>query len=125
MFFILFVWSIPALVIASAASERRRGRIGWFMLVLMPTVVGGDAGVTQERGLKPHSGQATIAQLTPPQQQWMRVAADNGAAFAIKLDTIGSPEKGIAAATICQIDVSGHHCVGGDAWVLHAKIFWF
>jgi hypothetical protein len=116
MFFILVVWSIIALVIASAACQQERCRIEWLILVLMPTVVGSSAGATQERGLKPYTRQTTTAQLTPPQQQWERVAADNGAAFAIKLDTVGSPEKGIAAATMCQIDVDGHHCVGGDGW---------
>ncbi|MGY3689979.1 hypothetical protein ACVIGA_000059 [Bradyrhizobium sp. USDA 3240] len=122
MFFSLFVWSMIALLLASAACQRRH-RIEWLILVLMTTVVGAGPGTTQERLLAPSSRQAPTG---PPQQQWERVAADNGAAFAIKLDTIGRPEKGIAAATMCQIDVDGHHCVGGDyAWVLDAKIFWF
>ncbi|WP_166295109.1 hypothetical protein [Bradyrhizobium sp. 2S1] len=126
MFFILFVWSLVALVIASAACQLGRSRIEWLILVLVPTMVCAGAGAKQERELKPYTRQTTTAQLTPPQQQWAPVSADNGAAFAIKLDTVGGPEKGIAAATMCQIDVDGHHCVGGDdAWVLNAKIFWF
>jgi hypothetical protein len=92
----------------------------------MPTVVAAGAGAVPQGALKPYWRQTTNTQLSPQlQQQWERVAADNGTAFAIKVDTIGSPEEGIAAATMCQIDVDGHHCVGGDAWVLDAKIFRF
>jgi hypothetical protein len=54
-----------------------------------------------------------------------RVTADNGAVYAIIPGTAGRLEGTHAAASVCQIDVDGKHCVGGDSWVLEVRQYWF
>jgi hypothetical protein len=56
---------------------------------------------------------------------WPHVTADDGSIYAVVPTSIGRPGGGWAAASVCQIDVDGHHCVGGDAWVMSARILWF
>lgn len=74
--------------------------------------------------LRPGSRQAVNAR-SDRAQRWVRLEADNGAAFAIDVGDIGHPEGGIVAAKMCQLDVGGHQCVGGPSWILDAKLFWF
>jgi hypothetical protein len=74
--------------------------------------------------LRPRSRQAMNARADRS-QRWVQLKAANGAIFAVDVGDVGHPEGQIVAAKMCQVDVDGRHCIGGDSWILAAKLFWF
>ncbi|MHC2433138.1 lysozyme inhibitor LprI family protein [Bradyrhizobium sp. USDA 4451] len=103
MFFIVFVWSILALVIASAASQPARSRIGCLTLVLVTAVVGVRTGATQERGQLPRgtdqpsfdcaTARTAAARLICADVELTRLDGALGAAFQRQKAQLPEPDQ--------------------------------